>query len=320
MKEMEQPEKLKKYIMKDDTPRQLIWDASSLSSFAACPRLYNLSNLWGYKQKLYAPVTGFGSAVHDGFEVLDTYKHEGKTKKEAVRNALKLILKDYGPDLVNAEDKARGLEAAMRAIVWRAEEFWEDNLKIATMPNGAPCLEKRFEVPFGDRGHRFSGRIDKIVQLDNRLYLCDTKTTKTSLTDLYFRNFQPSNQIYAYIWAARFVLGLDIAGFVIDAVQTGVHFCRFNRSIFNVTKESIDEWYADAMYHISLADAYADNHWYPANFTSCGNYGGCKYREVCGEAPNHRAVILEEDFVREPHADLVVDNVIHAENIFRRKK
>ena len=318
---MKQPEKLKKYIIQDDKPRQKIWDSSSLSTFSACPRAYNLSNLLGYKLKLYAPVTGFGSAVHDGFEVLDKGKHEGKSKDETVNKAVAFIIKEYGKDLSQAEDKARGLEAAMRAIVWRAEEYWEDNLKIATMPNGAPCLEQRFEVPFGERGHRFSGRIDKIVELDNRLYLCDTKTTKASLTDLYFRNFQPNNQIYAYIWAARFVLGLNIAGFIIDAVQTGVHFCRFNRNIFNVSKESIIEWYNDAQYHISLSDAYADNQWYPANFTSCGNYGGCKFREVCGEAPEHRTILLQEDFIREPHDDLKVDNVIHVpEEIFKRKK
>ena len=317
---MSKPDRIPKYVYVDDKPKQVVWDTSSLSTFLACPRLYNLTNLRGYKLKSYGTVTGFGSAVHDAYEILDRGRFHNKSKQDTLREAIEFTLKNYGADLSLSEDKARGLEAALRAIVWRVDEYWDDNIKIAAMPNGEPCLEKRFEVPFGDRGHRFSGRIDKIVQLDNRLYLCDTKTTKTSLTDLYFRNFQPSNQIYAYIWAARFVLGLDIAGFVIDAVQTGVHFCRFNRSIFNVTKESIDEWYADAMYHISLADAYADNHWYPANFTSCGNYGGCKYREVCGEAPNHRAVILEEDFVREPHADLVVDNVIHAENIFRRKK
>ena len=176
-------------------------------------------------------------------------------------------------------------------------------------------------MPFGSQGHRLSGRIDKIVELDNRLYLCDTKTTKTSLTDLYFRNFQPNNQIYAYIWAAKNILGLDIAGFIVDAVQTGVHFCRFNRSIFNVSQQSIDEWYTDAQYAVGLADAYSVNKYYPANFTSCGNYGGCKFREVCAESPDHREIILNEDFMREPHKDLIIDNVIHVdENIFKRKK
>ena len=318
---VEQPKKLKKYIYDDDNPRQIIWDSSSLSTFLACPRLYKLSNLLGYKLKMYAPVTGFGSAVHDGFEVLDRCKFEKKNKEEAVLEAVTHIIKKCGEDLNRSADKARGLEAAMRTIVWRAEEYWEDTLKIATMPNGAPCLEQRFEVPFGVQGHRLSGRIDKIVELDNRLYLCDTKTTKTSLTDLYFRNFQPNNQIYAYIWAARNILGLDIAGFIVDAVQTGVNFCRFNRSIFNVSQPSIDEWYTDVQYAIGLADAYSINKYYPANFTSCGNYGGCKFREVCAESPEHRKIILDEDFMKEPHADLVVDNVIHIdENIFKRNK
>ena len=312
--------KLKKYIYKKEKPRQAIWDASSLSTFLSCPRLYKFTNLTGYKLRMYAPVTGFGSAVHDGFEILDRCKFEKKTKDQAILKATTHIIKNFGEDLNKSEDKARGLEATMRAVVWRAEEFWEDNLKIATMPNGAPCLEQRFEVPFGSLGHRFSGRVDKIVELDNRLYLCDTKTTKASLTDLYFRNFQPSIQLYAYIWAARNVLKLDVAGFIVDAVQTGVNFCRFNRSIFNVSQQCIDEWYADSQYAISLADAYSDNKYYPANFTSCGNYGGCKFREVCAESPDHREIILDEDFIKEPHPDLIKDNVIHVdENIFKKK-
>ena len=105
-------------------------------------------------------------------------------------------------------------------------------------------------------------------------------------------------------------MGLNIAGFIVDAVQTGVHFCRFNRNIFNVSQSSIDEWYHDCQYAVSLADAYSTNEYYPANFTSCGNYGGCKFREVCAEQPDHREIILREDFIKEPHPDLVVDNVI----------
>ena len=200
--------KLPKYVYEDGKPRQNVWDTSSLSSFLACPRLYNLTNLNGYKMKSYGTVTGFGSAVHDGYEILDQGKFEGKTKEQSVTKALQYILKTYGEDLQSAEDKARGLEAALRAIVWRAEEYWEDNIKIATMPNGAPCLETRFEVPFGN--HRFSGRIDKIVVFNNELYLCDTKTTKAALSEQYFKMYRPNNQVYAYLWAARKVLGLPV--------------------------------------------------------------------------------------------------------------
>ena len=52
--------KLPKYVYGDGKPRQNVWDTSSLSSFLACPRLYNLTNLNGYKMKSYGTVQGLG--------------------------------------------------------------------------------------------------------------------------------------------------------------------------------------------------------------------------------------------------------------------
>jgi len=102
---VKQPVKLKKYIYDNDNPRQIIWDASSLSTFLACPRLYRLTNLSGYKLKMYAPVTGFGSAIHDGFEILDRCKFEKKSKNEAVLEATTHIIKECGDGLNQSEKK-----------------------------------------------------------------------------------------------------------------------------------------------------------------------------------------------------------------------
>ena len=60
---MEQPDRLKKFILQDGNPIQKIWDTSSLSSFLSCPRMYNWTNLQGYKSKTYGMATGFGSAL-----------------------------------------------------------------------------------------------------------------------------------------------------------------------------------------------------------------------------------------------------------------
>jgi hypothetical protein len=258
----------------------------------------------GWRSTRYSSATGFGSAVHAGLEELDKARHEGKTKDVAVNQAVSLVLKDYGEDLKLSDDSARGLEAALRAVVWKAEEFWDDNLKLATMPDGSPALEQRFEVPIGDRGHRFSGRIDKIVSVDDRLYLVDTKTTKTALSEYYFNGYMPANQVFAYIWACREVLKLPVDGFIIDGVQTGVNFCRFARQVYNVSKELIDEWYNDTLHHLEISDVYANSQYYPANFTSCGNYGGCRYREACAHAKSQRHIFFGTDFKQEYHPDL----------------
>ena len=63
--------KFPKYVWLDGgNAKQMVWDTSSLSSFSSCPRYYNFQNLLGYKSKIYSTATGFGSAVHDGFEQL----------------------------------------------------------------------------------------------------------------------------------------------------------------------------------------------------------------------------------------------------------
>ena len=267
--------------------------------------MYNWTNLQGYKSKTYGMATGFGSAVHEGFEVLDMQKFKGATKEEAVVASTKHVLLEFGEALNQSEDKARGLTAALRAVTWRAEEYWEDLFEIATMPSGEPCLEMRFEVPFGNGEYRFSGRIDKVVQLEGKLYLCDVKTTKSALNSNYFGNFMPNNQVFSYLWAGREVLGLDIAGFIIDGVQTGVHFTRFNRSVYNVPTDLIMEWYKDAMHTLDTSTNYFNKQYYPADFTACNNYGGCRFKEVCSSSPDRRNLFLDNDFDKQPHPDLV---------------
>ena len=150
--------------------------------------------------------------------------------------------------------------------------------------------------------------------------MCDTKTTKTALSEQYFKMYRPNNQVYAYLWAAREIMGLPIKGFIVEGVQTGANFCRFNRTVFNVSKTSIDEWYMDAQYSLSVADSFWDAGYYPANFTACGNYGGCKFREVCGESPEHRTTLLNEDFDRQVHESLhQKGELIHAEDLFKKQ-
>ena len=119
---MEQPDRLKKFVLQDGNPIQKIWDTSSLSSFLSCPRLYNYTNLQGYKSKTYGMATGFGSAVHEGFEVLDAHKFKGASKEEAVVASIKHVLLEFGESLNLSEDKARGLTSVLRAVVWRAQE------------------------------------------------------------------------------------------------------------------------------------------------------------------------------------------------------
>lgn len=96
----ETPERIRKFVWNQhNEPVQRIWDTSSLSTFLACPRYYKWTVLDGWKTTSYGTATGFGSAVHAGFEEIDKARFEGESKDNALRRAIKLVLKDYGEDL-----------------------------------------------------------------------------------------------------------------------------------------------------------------------------------------------------------------------------
>jgi hypothetical protein len=281
--------------------KQIVWDASSLASFGACPRMYQLNNIQGWKRETEGAATAFGKAVHYGLEVLDTARFYKKDKATATKEAVIAVLDDYGEKMASSTDNARDLEAALRAVVWQAEDHWDDNMRVAAMPDETPACEVRFECPFPGTDYRFSGRIDKIAKLDGELYIVDFKTTKSGLNDYYFARYSPNTQIYAYLWATRNILKLPVRGFVVDGIQTGVNFTRFGRAVFNVSDTQLAEWERDTRLALEQATKYYDEGYYPQNFGACGNYGGCDYRTVCSRAPEHRETWLAADFVKKPY-------------------
>lgn len=291
-----------RFVKFSDERKQLVWDASSLSAAQRCARYYKNSVMDGWSSKNDGGATGWGKIVHSGVETLDKVKFEGGNKDEAIDAAVRTVIEVGAEPLADADDNARTLETAVRAVVWRAEQYWDDSFITASLPNGQPALEVRFEAPFeGVDGLRFSGRIDKIASLQGDLYVVDLKTTKSALSDYYFNMYNPNTQIYSYLWVTRHILGLPVKGFMVDAIQTGVNFTRFGRQVFNVSDEQISEWHKDIQEVVRQVDYYhANDHW-PGNFSACTSFGGCKFREACARNPSNRQAWLEADFVQRPY-------------------
>tara|TARA_R110000803_G_scaffold80261_5_gene146072 strand:- start:11899 stop:12849 length:951 start_codon:yes stop_codon:yes gene_type:complete len=306
-----EPVKFAKYVYDaEGHPEQIVWDVSSIENLIRCSKYYQYNNLKGMRLSLPPTATYFGSAVHHGFEVLDTVRFYGGKVDEAVEQAVDTILTEYGEGLRLSTDNARSLQPALRAVVWRAEEFWDDPLETVAMPDGKPALEVRFEVPlaFIDQPYRLSGRIDKMVEHNGDLYIVDTKTTKKVLNSWFFDGYMPSTQIYGYMWVCREILKLPIRGFIIDAVQTMVESTRFGRATFDVTPEQIDEWKSTVKDGFQRLVEYKNQQNYPHNYASCGNYGGCVYRKVCAAPEWMRPTYIEDSYKCTTHFSLETDN------------
>jgi len=283
---------------------QQVWDASSLKTFMACPQKYQLENLLGYRSNVRSPATYWGTAVHHGCEILDGAAHAGIDKEIALRDACRAVCLEYGETLNASTDNARNLQTALRALIWRCEEYNYDTIEVASLPDGTPALEARFECPFPGTDWRFSGRIDKLAIYNKDLYVVDTKTTKSALNDRYWSYYEPDVQIAAYTWATRHIIGMPVKGVLIEGISTGVNYTRFVRRLFNVDEPRIEEWLSDAKMFLDWADQCAKaDHW-PHNYNSCGSYGGCQFQQICALAPSRRSYWLDRDFSIKQHATL----------------
>jgi hypothetical protein len=90
---------------------------------------------------------------------------------------------------------------------------------------------------------------------------------------------------------------------MLDVAQIAVGFSRFMRGFTYRTEEFLSEWYFTTLQHVSairgVTQRFRDTgnaaH-FPPNFTACGNYGGCEFREVCSKSPQYREQFLKSNF------------------------
>lgn len=287
---------------KFDGNKQLIWDPSSLDSFHRCPRYYKYSVLDRLRTKGDI-TTGFGTLLHDSVEQYDKARLSGKTWAEsldiAVDYALKISRNFCDPAREGGKShNERTRETLVRAVVWYADQFRDDTMKTATLPDGAAALEVRFEVPIEDTAYRLSGRVDKLAWLNDSLYVVERKTTAQTLGPWYFGFYSPNTQVTAYIWATRKFLGLPVEGVVIEAFQTAVSFTRIGRGVCTRTEDQLAEFERDMRIYIKHAEECANENYWPMNESACGNYGGCKFRPVCSRPEHMRQTWLDEEFVK----------------------
>jgi hypothetical protein len=71
---------------------------------------------------------------------------------------------------------------------------------------------------------------------------------------------------------------------------------RFQRFIFSIDQERIEEWKKNTIWWIKrYADCIEEDN-YPMNLTSCDKYSGCIFRRICESDPGNREYKLARDF------------------------
>jgi hypothetical protein len=278
----------------------------------------------------------FGSEFHSAIQDYENSRAKGQPFDEAMRYAvwqLLIRIKDWDPDPTLKAFAHKNKDQLVHLVVCYLDEYRNDPYKTLMLENGLPAVELsfRFQLDFGptqqhnhyyDDGTKMNliedygdlkvgnqpyllcGHLDRVVTFQDDIYVLDHKTTVATPTDYYFAQYSPNNQMTLYTFAGKVILDTVIAGVIVEAAQvTNESPMKFVRRPTYRSDEVIDEWLDDLEYHLANAESFAQANYWPMNDTACGNYGGCKFREVCSRPAAVRERFLKSDFIQLPPAE-----------------
>ena len=291
---------------------QLVWDSTSLSTVETCSRKYYYSMVWGIGPQSTSVHLIFGGIYASGLELY--YKLRAKpmshdeAQLEVVRHAMTESWDYENNRPVLFESSAKNRQTLVRTLVWYLEEFGdekESGIKTYHKLDGVPAVELSFKIPIND-SLVLSGHMDRVVDYAGALYGMDQKTTGTTVTEYFFKQFKPNTQMSLYIFAGQVVLKEPMQGMIIDAAQIAVGFSRFSRGFTYRTVEELDEWYDATIGRINYTQHQSESasskdfiegaRYFPQNPASCGNYGGCPFRSLCATTPRLREKVARSEY------------------------
>lgn len=308
----------------EGTHIQYAWDSTSLGLFKACPRKYQYTMILGYTPKSESCHLLFGRIFHAALEAYDHAKVEGFDHNDCVHEAVRYAVEESWfyptepspeewtgypllPNLNDKDTRYKNRETLISLIVDYLDYYGaDDTATTITLANGRPAVELsfRFELDFGPgeagaegQPYLLCGHLDRLVDFNDGVYVMDRKTTKTTLSEYYFNQYEPDNQMTLYTYAGQILFGSPIKGVIVDGCQIKLEEPNaFARGFTSRTEGQLNEWMVDLQATLMMAEYYATSAYWPMNDTACDKYGGCKFRGICSKDPEVREIFLKSDF------------------------
>jgi hypothetical protein len=305
----------------DNPQLQLLWDATSLQAMV-CPRKYQLAVLEGWRAQSRAQPgeeagnddIRFGTLLHSALERWDALvasvvwglgpANMGFGMENAMLETLRCALVE-SRDWTSASN-IKNRHTLVRAVVW----YCLDNLSTRLLPvlrqDGRPFLETQLRRPLGPT-LALIANIDGIKQWGGEVFAHERKSTKSYLGPSYWARFSLGPQVDTYDLVADAAWPEPVTGVLLEAVQTGVGFARWERRVLPRSPAKRAEWLKEVCRTVREAERcameFGPSPW-PMRRSACNLDGGCPYRRVCSQEPRMRQAMLEHGFVRRPHDPL----------------
>ena len=291
-------------------PRKGEFTPTSLETFLQCPRKYYYAKSLQLQAIESSLAAQFGAAIHEGVacfwkckgcktaaEIIEKYwpSYSGKATNNRQELATLLSVQAFVDawSTVKEQDIKRSNASGILIMSKYCSTYERDTS--CFLPENIEVFQP-VEMP---NGTMLYSRIDRVKTEGGFHTIVDTKTSSSSLTDYYFRQFENSFQMSCYFYIVQQLFGqcdclqidaikvpyTEKEGFVRRSFPRGeLQMAEFLSTYRRIT-EQIKEGF-------SLGEE-AQLMFFYQNPTSCGDYGGCKYLSLCKYGLKHPSLGIE---------------------------
>lgn len=279
---------------------QIAWDSTTISAFKRCPRYYQLSFIENWQPKGGTVALEFGIYFHSLTELFEKLIAQGLSYEDALKEVIRkfFVIKAVW----NPSDPLRNAKSLLITVFFYIENWRLSKIKTFYLKNGQPAVELSFRLALGkpylltDEEVIICGHMDRLVTIDDSIYVADKKTTGHGITRFFYLNYLLNDQVTLYYIAAQIVLAVPAKGILIDAASIDGKIGKFDRQIVHRSIALAEEWLEDLTYWLRYAETCAKAQHWPKNENSCSMYGGCVFRSVCTQTKKCAPKILNRDF------------------------
>src|SRR5688500_11498097 len=186
---------------------QFAWDSTSLQWAMDCLWKYKALMLDGWTTRRPSVHLIFGGLYASALEHFHKHLADGLSRDDALRKVVHEALCATWIDGKPWESDHNTTTRAnlIRTIVWYVDHFDPDPVEVVTLRDGRPAVEYSFALEIDDC-LIYSGDIDRLVNYGGDIYVQDQKTTASTVSAAYFRQFDPDVQMSGYAFAAQATL------------------------------------------------------------------------------------------------------------------
>ena len=298
--------------------KNVIMDATSLSSLMSCARFYDirmnhrLVSVRGKSNSLEV-----GTLIHKVFEVFYSHMIQGFPRSVAIGNAMtagqlyvtgcpycadgtndnptcKHEPAEY-PGMTNTPEQSEGFTTGWRFALQTCEQYFEHYKNDAFIPLAAELVKG--EVLYEDEEIRvlWKAKFDLLVDTNQiGIVSMDHKTFKQRRDQTTL-----SNQ---FLGQCMLLKSRNVIVNKIGLQKTLDIKDRLTREVISYSANRLLEWQSEILpYYAYKYVQFMESGSWPPNFTHCENkYGMCPYKEVCEADTGMRAEILQKNFITAP--------------------